>query len=227
MMTTKDNAPEREEIEMLLPWHAAGTLSRRDAERVEQALGDDAELARRFDMVREELGETIHLNETLGAPSARSFERLFASIEANSPAKRQVRFDFAGWISGVLSQFSPRTLAWSATAAAVAIALQAGLLAGLYVKERAGQTTYETASHGDPTAPSQGAFVLIRFHPTATVADITKFLDTYKASITEGPKAGMYRVRVAASKLAKDDLAKIVTSLQQETTIVGFIVPVE
>ena len=34
MNATKQEAPERQEIEALLPWHAAGTLSRRDAQRV-------------------------------------------------------------------------------------------------------------------------------------------------------------------------------------------------
>ena len=38
MTTTNEKMPEREDIEMLLPWHAAGRLSRGDAERVEQAL---------------------------------------------------------------------------------------------------------------------------------------------------------------------------------------------
>src|SRR4051794_17863239 len=80
MMTTSKQAPEREEIESLLPWHAAGTLSRSDAERVERALASDQELARRFELVREELSETIHLNESLGAPSSRAMERLFARI---------------------------------------------------------------------------------------------------------------------------------------------------
>jgi hypothetical protein len=53
---------ERQKIERLLPWHAAGTLSRRDTDRVEQALADDRELVRRYDLVRQELAETIHLN---------------------------------------------------------------------------------------------------------------------------------------------------------------------
>ena len=48
------NEKERHEIEALLPWHAAGTLSRRDADRVEQALAGDCELARRCDLVRQE-----------------------------------------------------------------------------------------------------------------------------------------------------------------------------
>src|SRR5262245_59203338 len=73
-MSTINKEPERHEIEALLPWHAAGTLSRRDADRVEQALADDRELARRYDLVREELAETIYLNETLSAPSARAME---------------------------------------------------------------------------------------------------------------------------------------------------------
>jgi len=34
MTTVKGNALAREELEALLPWHAAGTLSRCDADRV-------------------------------------------------------------------------------------------------------------------------------------------------------------------------------------------------
>ena len=86
------NEKERHEIETLLPWHAAGTLSRRDTDRVEQALADDCELARRYDLVRQELVDTIHLNETLGIPSARAAEKLFAAIdveEAGAPRRRR------------------------------------------------------------------------------------------------------------------------------------------
>src|SRR5260370_23161934 len=81
-MNARNEELEREEIEALLPWYAAGTLSRRDANRVERALAGDRELARQYDLVREELVETFHLNETLGAPSARVMERLFAAIDA-------------------------------------------------------------------------------------------------------------------------------------------------
>ena len=50
---------EREELEILLLWHAAGTLDRRNAERVEEALADDRELSRRFELARDERDETI------------------------------------------------------------------------------------------------------------------------------------------------------------------------
>ena len=85
---------KRHEIEVLLPWHAAGTLSRREADLVERALAEDRELARRYELVRQELAETIHLNETLGKPSARAMEKLFAAIdaeEAGAPRRRPRR----------------------------------------------------------------------------------------------------------------------------------------
>ena len=44
----KNKVSEREEIEALLPWHAAGTLSRRDAQKVEQALASDTDLATQY-----------------------------------------------------------------------------------------------------------------------------------------------------------------------------------
>ena len=90
-MTAINKRPGRYEIEELLPWHAT-TLSCRDADRVEQALAGDRELARRYELVRQELAGTVHLNETLGAPSARAIEKLFAAIntgEARAPRRRR------------------------------------------------------------------------------------------------------------------------------------------
>jgi hypothetical protein len=82
---------ERHEIESMLPWHAAGTLDRRDAERVERVLAEDSELAQRYELVREELAETICLNESLGAPSARATEKLFAAIDAEEARATHTR----------------------------------------------------------------------------------------------------------------------------------------
>ena len=78
---------EPSEIEMLLPLHAAGTLNARDARRVEEALARDPELARQYAVIREEYAETIRLNESLGAPSARAMQKLFAAIDAEPVRK--------------------------------------------------------------------------------------------------------------------------------------------
>ena len=221
MNTTNDRADDRQEIENLLPWHAAGTLSRRDAERVERALADDRELARRFELVREELGETIHLNESLGAPSARAMEKLFAAIDAEPARKASFSFDLGQRISEFFSSFSARTLAYAGTAAAVVMLLQAGVIGTIVMKS--GQN-YGVASHGEP-ASTAGAYALISFAPQASADDITKFLNTYKATIVEGPKAGMYRVRIAVTGLPKEELARIVKAMQDNKNVVGSVLP--
>ncbi len=220
MNTMNKEAPERQDaIEQLLPWHAAGTLSRRDAQRVEDALARDPELARRYALVRDELGETIHLNETLGAPSAHAMEKLFAKIDAE-PARRQVvSFNLSVRIAEFFASLSPRTLAWSASAAAIAILLQAGLIAGVMIKEKSAGG-YETAS-APSTDPGVGAFIIIRFAPQASSDDITKFLEANKLQVASGPMAGgLYKVRVSMTGLPKADIASIVKKLQGDKVVV-------
>jgi hypothetical protein len=220
-MSAINEEPEHREIETLLPWHAAGTLSPREANRVEQALAGDRELARQYELVREELIETIHLNETLGAPSARAMEKLFAAIdaeEARSP-RRQRSFDLDGRISEFLSRLTPRTLAWSATAAAVAILVQAAVIAAVVVKEQGSPREPGLAS-----ALSEGSYAVVRFVPQATADDITKFLGAYKATVVEGPLEGqLYRIRLSNTKLPQEEAGKLVRQMQSESKVVDFI----
>lgn len=218
MMTKSQEAHEPGEIEALLPWHAAGTLNRRDAQRVEEALRRDPELARRYALVREELGETIHLNETLGAPSARALEKLFAKIDAEPARRPAVSLNFGARIAEFFASLSPRTLAYASGVAVLAILLQAGFIGGIMLKET--QTGgYQTAS-APSTDPGVGAFTLIRFAPQATSDDINRFLQANKLSIVAGPVAGgMYKVKVGMAAMPKADLAEIVKKLQQDKTV--------
>jgi hypothetical protein len=80
-------AQEPGEIEMLLPWHAAGTLIARDARRVEEALAREPGLAKQYAFIRQEYAETIELNKRLGAPSARPMQKLFTTIDAEPVRK--------------------------------------------------------------------------------------------------------------------------------------------
>ena len=169
-MNAAEQKANRSDIELLLPWHAAGTLSRRDTQRVEAALASDPELARRYELVREELGQTIHLNETLGAPSARAMQALFAKIDAEPARRPAPSLNLGARIAEFFASLSPRTLAWSASAAALAILLQAGLLAGIALKEKSAGG-YETAS-APKSVTGEGAYALIRFQPQASAADV-------------------------------------------------------
>jgi anti-sigma-K factor RskA len=223
MNMIKNKASEREEIEALLPWHAAGTLSRRDAQKVEQALARDAQLAIQYETVRQDLVETIGLNESLGAPSARAMQKLMADIEADAStaSRAKTSFNLGEWLSDKLSSFSPRTLAWSATAAALAIVLQAGLLAGMFVNERQGNLPFETASVTKSEPVMAGTYALISFAPQASVADITRLMQTYNMKIVEGPSGGgeVFTVKLAVTGMPKEDLARLIKQLQDEKTV--------
>jgi hypothetical protein len=227
------------DLEELLPWHAAGTLDSDEAAEVERALAADPELARRFALVREELTETILLNESLGAPSARAMETLFRAIDQDRKVVRRVASPSLG--ARVAQFFSPRVLAWSASAAALIVLLQAGVITRLVMEEHESAAppvqaaasatdmpTFETASAPITRGLEVDSYALVRFAPQASIADINKFLDDHDAAIVDGPKAGgVYRVRVAHGSLSRQQLARTVKELEADKSIVSFAAPSE
>jgi len=219
MNTTMKNAPEREEIEVLLPWYAAGTLNRRDTARVEQALANDKELARQFEMVREELGETIVVNESLGAPSQRAMKALFEKIDAE-PARQPAAasFNLMGRISEFMASLSPRTLAYAGGVAAIALLLQAGVI-GKLVGERTG--SFDMASAPVTTSVPRGVETLVRFSPQANAAEISEFLKANNATIIDSSTDGNFRLRIPAKK---EQTAEIVKKLG-ESKVVTLVLP--
>src|SRR5438477_1911655 len=149
---------EPSEIEMLLPFHAAGTLNARDTRRVDEALASDPELARQYAVIREEYAETIHLNESLGAPSARAMRKLVAAIDEEPAGNPPASLNLSARLSGFFARLSPRTLAWSASLGAVVLLVQAGLIGVLLQKNQT--ASFQTASMS----------ALVRFAPDARVA---------------------------------------------------------
>jgi hypothetical protein len=221
-MTQSDNMGPNE-IEALLPWYAAGTLPQRDRQRVEEALRQDPALMRQLDLVREEFTETIHLNETLGAPSPRVADRLMAAIDAEPPASaKRVSGAAARWLTGFFPSMSPRTLAVAASFATLAIGLQAVLLADVFTRP-----TAQPENPAQSPAPGPvhlglggGSFAMVRFARQASAGEITSFLQHYQAAVVDGPNTGgAYRVRVAMSRLAKGEIARIVDRMRQDRVV--------
>jgi hypothetical protein len=219
---------EPSEMEMLLPWYAAGTLSARDARRVEEALARDPELARQYAVIREEYAETIHLNESLGAPSVRAMQKLFVAIDAEPVRKPSASRNLASRVSRFFASLSPRTLAWSAGLGALALLLQAGVIGAVLLKSQ--PASYQTASlsMNEPVTralgPASPPRALVRFAPEARVADIAALLDNYHASIIEGAKGGLFRLQFGNSAMTKDEAASLLSRLQNEK-IVSLAVP--
>jgi anti-sigma-K factor RskA len=204
------------DIEALLPWYAAGTLRRRDRQRVEEALRKDSDLMRHVDLVREELAETIHLNETLGAPPSRVADKLMAAIDAEAnAARKRAPGAIAGWITGFFANLSPRTMAVAASFAMLAIALQAVAIVDIFTRPQAA-----VQAEGQGAEHKNGTFAMVRFARQASAAEITNFLQNNQAALVDGPTpGGLYRVRVAMTSLAKEELARIVTRMRQDRVV--------
>jgi hypothetical protein len=213
--TSKQTDREPTEIEALLPFHAAGTLNLRDARRVDEALASDPDLARQYAVIQDEYAETILLNESLGAPSSRAMQKLFAAIDAE-PARKGASFNPVMRIAGFFSSLSPRTLAFAGVASALLVLLQAGVIGTVLVKDRKGGN-FQTAAF--PAQSTSGTFGLLRFTPDAKADEITQLLNTYNASIVSGPKAGMFRVQFGDKALSKEDAAQLMTRLQAEKIV--------
>ena len=217
------------ELEMLLPWHAAGTLNPRDTRRIEEALARDPELARQYAVIREEYAETIALNESLGAPSARAMTKLFAAIDGEPARDRSVSFNLSARVTEFFAGFSPRTLAWSAGLGALALLVQAGVIGAVLVQNQGASFLTASLSVNQPitrdlgSAASTPPRALVRFAPDARVTDITALLDNYHASIVDGVKGGMFRLQFGSRPMSKDEIAGLMNRLQSEK-IVGLAV---
>jgi hypothetical protein len=225
-MTMNDGTQDRQlagrendeptEIEALLPWYAAGTLRRRDRQRVEAALHNDPNLARHAELVREELAETICLNESLGAPSVSVMDRLMAAIDAEALAahKRGSPRAVAGRFGAFIAGFSPRTLAFAASIAMLAIGLEAFFLVGILTKPQG------PAQAAGLNISGRGPFAMVRFARQASAGEITSFLQNYQATLVDGPRAGgLYRVRIGVAGLAKEEIGRIVSRMRQDRVV--------
>ena len=214
---------EPSEIEMLLPFHAAGTLNARESRRVDEALARDPELARQYAVIREEYAGTIHLNESLGAPSARAMHKLFAAIDAEPRRKSSALPNFSARVTAFFASLSPRTLAWSGSVGAVLLLLQAGVIGAVLVNNQ--PSTFQTASlsNNAPITRSLGAgappSALVRFAPDARAAEITALLDKYQASVVDGTKGGLFQLQFGKRAMTKNEVASVLTKLQSEKIV--------
>ena len=226
MNTEPAPLPGREEVDRLLPWYATGRLSPDEAARVERALAADPGLRAHLAVAEEEAAETRAALEALPFPRTQVRDDVLARIRALQP--RPPRAAAAGARGGLvaralawLESLGPRNLAWAGMAAALLVVLQAGLLAATLLRAPAvGQ--YMTASQGDD---GQGSFALVSFAPGATIERITAFLGERGFSLTDGPRGGLYRLRLSGQPLEAAELDRALAALRSRTDLVAFVAP--
>jgi len=139
-------------------------------------------------------------------------EVLRVPLSGIAARKTQGSFDLGNRIAKLKSGFGRRTIAWLIGAAVLALSAQTAITTMRPARERDG---YQTAS-----APAQGPLVAVRFAPQASMAEVSKFLDTYAASVTGGPRPGnLLRLRIGDTTLPPAELAKILGQMTQEKVV--------
>jgi anti-sigma-K factor RskA len=205
-MTNPEEEPDA--IEALLPWYAAGTLDASGRRRVEEALASRPELRASLRSIEEDRDATIALNESLGSPRAEVWTRVLAAT-ASEPrrASRASRLASLAGFLGLGATPMPRRLAWAGAAAAIVILIEGATILALLRSHS--RDAYQTAS----AEPKAGAEALIAFAPDARIDQISAFLAERGASIEEGPRGGMYRIRIGDKRLTRDGMTALLKSL--------------
>ncbi|QDY99956.1 hypothetical protein FQ775_05970 [Nitratireductor mangrovi] len=225
-MNTKLTDAEREEIELLLPWFAAGTLEPADERRVAAALEADPELARSFELVLEDQAAELDgvAEEALPQSMQARFEAQLnatphpsAALARPATAEPSVVAHFGAWLGELLS---PRRLAYAAAAAALVIALQAGVILSLVGP--GAKDNFTVASEED--TQEGGIAMLVQLANDVDFNELSAFLDQKGGRIVDGPiPGGFFKLRFVDA----EDQEEVAGLLQAEPRLFALVLPSE
>jgi Domain of unknown function (DUF6894) len=124
----------------------------------------------------------------------------------------RIWLDLGRTIAHLGARFGTRAFVWLVVVAVLAVIVLAAIAP---FRGREQGATYRTAS-----APTEEAVVAVRFVADAHAADITEFLETYRASVVGGPRpGGFYRLSLTDKALPQEELAKTVGRMTREKIV--------
>lgn len=219
-MIEKLKDTEREELELLLPWYVNGTLDAEENARIETALETDAGLAASLALVRDDREHALELMQTVKAPETietRFMAQLDGEIDRARASSHSLRAEaglfarFGAWLNARLFDFAPQRLGMIAAAAALVIALQAGIITFLSGSDPVENPGFRTASGDAGVKAESGQAFLIQFAEGMDVSELGGFLGDEKARLVDGPlQGGFFKVRFdGEDPRSKDDLTTL------------------
>jgi hypothetical protein len=139
-------------------------------------------------------------------------EVLAVPLAEAPPRKSPSAFALGHHIARLEASLGHGTVIWVIGAAALIIAVQVVTTAGRFGQPPA---SYQTAS-----AVGDGAYVAVRFTAQSSITDIGKFLQSYHASMADGPRPGnLYRLRIGDGSLPQTEIAKIASRMSRDPMI--------
>jgi hypothetical protein len=215
----------RDDIEMLLPWFVTGTLEPDERKQVEAYLAKHPDMRKQLDLIEAERSDTVMNNEGVGVPPAEALAKLMGAIDGQSLARRSGFAALSGWVQSGLDWLGTRqALVPAAAVAAVAIILQAGVIGSLLLNHQVAGVVQKPA-HTASAPPPPATYAQVKFVPTASIHDIEQALKPLGISIADGPKAGLYRVKLADKVLGEVERDLMIANLVANKNVIQLAIP--
>lgn len=213
---------EREEIEMLLPWYATGTLDPADNERVARFIEAHPDLGTQLRLIEEERVSTVQVNEQAGAMTQTlKVDKLNRRGAAGAPVPSLLH-SFLDRMSGMLSAPSRGVVRFAAVALLAVVIGQAVTIGWLVTG--GGTDGYNLASGS--TAPDDGTFALAQIKADASFLEISADLQRLRVTIADGPNAaGFVTLRIGPADLSTAESRAAIANIGAESDVITLIVP--
>jgi len=211
---------EKQEVSLLLPWYANGTLDDADTRKVEAALAQDEALAREFDVVLEDQAAMVELVSEEDVPISIS-ERFKAALNAEqdelAPSVQPGETGESLINRMITALFPARPRAYAFAAAAIVLLVPAvAVFSIVNGNQQTGQ--YQTASGQEETGIAKTR-MLVKFNPEVTWSDIDAFLKENRGQVVKGPTAdGLYELELEKAE-------ELVEKMDAEVGIFEFVLP--
>jgi hypothetical protein len=225
MKNTNGREFDKENISQLFPWYATGKLKNDERLEVEKALARFPELRAQLALAREEITQTVNLNEAVAMPRAGATDRFMASlqkdarshvIEKSPPIKRLL-----DWLA--LQSVGPAR--WAVAAGVLAVLIQPIAIGVLVTERQVGG--FRTAT-GGTESPAGGSLVFVRISDSTTLASLNERLTSLGATIVDGPKAGgLFTLRIGPNDIPVADREMKIAALKASIDIFSFVGPAQ
>jgi hypothetical protein len=207
-----------EEVQLLLPWYANGTLEPAEQAEVEAHLEVCTACRLEAEGCREHAAAVRGAEPLAPSPHPVQLSRLLARIEAaerqvDRGAARPLSSRFRRWFGGLRT--APAALRW---ALAAQLAVIVGLAGTLAWEEPAPPSQYRTLSDAPREAPA--ARLRLLFAEDATELEIRRLLLPLRADIAGGPSPlGAYTVRLPVPTEGGDPVSVVLAHLRSRPEV--------
>ncbi len=210
-----------DEIWLLIPWYANGSLEGSDHDRVKAHL-QVCLVCRRELASQAMLAKHLEHNPSVEISYKPSFERLMSRIHQEEVIKanrnRQGKVSWlAYWINLPIASFTPKHVAtaFATGLLAVTLALWFGGMPSDGVK------TYHTVANVNSLDPFNASDIRVIFADQVTTQEIGKLIGSIHGSLVDGPNpVGIYTVRISGGESKEASLTQALSQLRGNKAVV-------